>query len=60
MEIVGLKKALPDNVNNLIFKFVGITAHPTADMIKHKIEQLFELPYRIYSLYPKNQFKKHF
>ena len=33
MEIVGLKNLIPDDVNKLIFKFVGVTPHPQAKML---------------------------
>ena len=44
MEIVGLKHKVDDDINKLIAKFVGLPVNPVADMIKHKIVQLFELP----------------
>ena len=35
IQILGLKHAVPDNVNNMIFKFVGITykTHPLAKIM---------------------------
>ena len=38
MEIVGLKNFVPDNVNNLIFKFVGLKPHPLAEIMVEAIE----------------------
>ena len=40
MEIVGLKQKVPDNINSLISKFVGVKPHPIAEMFKSKIEHI--------------------
>jgi hypothetical protein len=57
MEIIGLKQKVNDNINKLILKFVGLPVHPTANMIKQKIERVFKLAYRVYSLHPNNEYK---
>ena len=38
MEIVGLKQKVQDDVNKLIFKFVGVKIHPWAEKLKKEIE----------------------
>ena len=39
MEIVGLKNFVPNEVNNLIAKFVGVKMHPCAEILKKQIER---------------------
>jgi len=60
MEVVGLKQKVDNDINKLIAKFVGLPVHPTADMIKNKIVQLFELSYRIFNRGNKGEFKHIF
>ena len=38
MEIVGLKQIVPDNVNSIILKFVGINKSPIAKLIEPYME----------------------
>ena len=37
MEIVGLKNFIPDDINNLIAKFVGVKPHPLAEILEKEI-----------------------
>jgi hypothetical protein len=38
MEIVGLKQKVQDDINKIIFKFVGVKMHPWAEKLKKEIE----------------------
>jgi hypothetical protein len=39
MEIVGLKQKVDDDVNKLIFKFVGVKPQPLAELLKSVIRE---------------------
>ena len=39
MEIVGLKIFVPNEINNLIAKFVGVKMHPLAEMLEKAIKR---------------------
>jgi hypothetical protein len=39
MEIVGLKFFVPNEINNLIAKFVGVKMHPLAEMLEKAIKR---------------------
>ena len=43
MEVVGLKNFVPDDVNKLIFKFVGFKPHPLAELFKALITEYYSI-----------------
>ena len=43
MEIVALKNFVPDDVNKLIFKFVGFKPHPLATLFKELIHEYYSI-----------------